>query len=293
MPMNRRSSDVMSGLELKRDAYADITNEELDRHFEMFQAYDLDSTGFISPENMLDVLMAMEVPDVSIDTVRAMIEEVAVLTGHENDGKLTFRDFMNIVQHDKKAAEQEGSEEATAERKLSNSSDASAAPEPSGGDESNNQPEDSTPAVPASVPEPSAAPAAVVEETTISAEPGPRPELRTRRSSFSALNSLAASRIKTFQATVQEASEREKLNAFKKKPVELKGPMVNSDDMHMQSLRDKLQAFEVAATYKGTIERKKTWRKTDGASNYAAGQKLLLGGQPVGVAPKKKLSDLP
>lgn len=290
MPVTRRASDVMSGLELKRDAYPDVSDEDVDRHFQMFQAYDLDSTGFISPENMLDVLMAMQVTDVSMETVCAMIEEVALLTGHENDGKLTFRDFMNIVQHDKKAAEQEASEEEAAERTLSTSCECT--PEPSGGTKPACEPEEPTPA--SSIPEPCPAPEA---QTIQEEEPAPRPEpdagARNRRSSFSALNSLASSRIKAFQTTVQEASEREKLNAFKKKPVEMTGPMVNSDDMHMQSLRNKLQAFEVAATFKGTIERKKTWKKSAGAGNYTAGQKVLMGGQPAGVAPKKKLSELP
>eukprot|EP00965_Chrysotila_dentata_P168518 5564693-Pleurochrysis_carterae.AAC.2 len=30
--------------------------------------------------------------------VHSMIEEVAVLSGHENDGKLSFRDYMGCIQ---------------------------------------------------------------------------------------------------------------------------------------------------------------------------------------------------
>ena len=121
------------------------------------------------------------------------------------------------------------------------------------------------------------------------------PSLAKRRSSMSALNELAASRIKAFQQVATEATEREKekLAKFKKQPVLMTGPMVNSDDMHLQTLQSKLKAFEVAAHYKGSVETRKTWRKTGGASNYQAGHKIILGGMPASVAPKKNLSDLP
>jgi hypothetical protein len=283
---------VNSGLELKYEAYPDVSSDDLDRHFQMFHAYDLDSSGFISPENMLNVLMAMEVPDVSMGTVCAMMDEVAILTGHANDGKLTFRDFMNIVQHDRMVAEQEeASEDAAPDRKLSTSSDDSVTLEPSGGVV---LADPATAGVEVEMAPKVEEPSRQDQAKTSQPEPeAPAERPRNRRSSFSALNSLASSRIKSFQATVQEASEREKLNAFQRKPVIVAGPMVNSDDMHMQSLSSKLQAFEIAATHKGTIERKKTWKKAAGAGNYTAGQKILLGGEPVGVAPKKNLNELP
>lgn len=276
---NRRASDAVSGLELKREEWPDYSDDEIARQFEMFQQYDLDNSGFITPENMLEVMRAMDVvPDVSLEMVNSIIDEVAILTGHDNDGKLSFRDFMSCVRYDHQAAAHNLALDAAAERRLSQS-------EASPAMEAEVEP-DSPSGHPGAQPEPLAA-----------SEPEPEPEAkpaeRARRSSMSALNSLAAGRIKAFQQVATQAMEREKLAAFKTKPVEMSGPMVNSDDMHRETLRNKVKAFEVAATFKGKVELKKTWKKVQGAGNYAPGQKFMLGGAPVGVAPKKKISDLP
>lgn len=242
---NRRASDAVSGLELKREEWPDYSDDEILKQFELFQQYDLDSSGFISPENMFEVLKAMEVPGISIDTVNAIIEEVAILTGHDNDGKLSFRDFMACVRYDHQAASHNLMLDAAAERRLS-ISEAEPAPKPVG--------QESTPD---SVPEP---------EPTMD-----QPEPRARRSSMSAMNALASGRIKAFQLVANEAMEREKLNAFKSRPQLFEGPVVNSDDMHMETLKNKLKAFELAATFKGKTELKKTWKKVHGAETTRQG----------------------
>lgn len=274
----RRASDVASGLKLKRDDFPDYTDDDLAREFAMFQHYDLDQSGFITPQNLLDVLIAMEVPDANFEMVSHIIEEVAILTGHDNDGQLSFRDYMQAIRYDKSAAAHNEAIDAVAEVRLSqrlSQADASS---------------EATPDV--TEPAESETGAAEVEAEAKEAE-APAPDVRARRGSMSALNALAASRIKAFQQVVTEASARDKLSAFRTKPVEMSGPMVNSDEMHKETLRNKVKAFEVAATFKGKVELKKTWKQVAGHGNYAPGKKILLSGQPAGVAPKKKLSELP
>jgi len=273
---NRRASDAASGIDLNREEWRDYNDDDLVRNFEMFQAYDLDSSGFISPENLFDVLKAMEVPDCSMEMVHSIIEETAVLTGHDNDGKLSFRDYMHAIRQDRTAADHNDALDAAAERRLSQA-EAEPAVDLEPESESGAAPEPERDEPPVDVKEPEA----------------PVGEARARRGSISALNALASARIKAFQQVVADASAQEKLNAFKTKPEHMSGPMVNSDELHKETLRNKVKAFEVAATFKGKIELKKTWKKVGGAGNYAPGQKILLGGQPAGVAPKKKLSDLP
>lgn len=273
---NRRASDAASGIDLNREEWSDYNDDEIVRNFELFQAYDLDSTGFISPENLFDVLKAMEVPDCSMEMVHSIIEETAILTGHDNDGKLSFRDYMHAIRQDNIAADHNDALDAAAERRLSQ---AEAEAEPAADLESES--------------ESGAAPEPERDEPPADVKEAPMEEARARRGSMSALNTLASARIKAFQQVVADASAHEKLNAFRTKPAEMSGPMVNSDELHKETLRNKVKAFEVAATFKGKIELKKTWKKVGGAGNYAPGQKILLGGKPAGVAPKKKLSELP
>lgn len=262
----RRASDASSGLNLKREAYPNFSDDEVERNFVLFKHYDLDNSGFITAENLLEVLKALDM-DVSIESAHGMIDEVAQLTGHENDGQLSFRDYMAMAFHDRQA-----SAETTVTNVAEESTEGLAIEEPES---------------------PVGCPAPAPETPVQVAKPAPAPPLAKRRSSMSALNALASGRIKAFQQVADDAKDREKLNKFKKQPVEVSGPMVNSEDMHLQNLQSKLKAFEVAAHYKGQVELRKTWKKVGGASNYHSSNKILLAGAPAGVAPKKKLSDLP
>jgi hypothetical protein len=72
----------MSGLKLNRDDFPGYSDEDIIGHYNTFTSFDIDSTGFISPENLLTVLTTMEVKDASPDMVKHIIEEVAILTGH-------------------------------------------------------------------------------------------------------------------------------------------------------------------------------------------------------------------
>jgi len=288
----RRMSDLTSGLDLKRENFPTISDDDVARNFELFKHYDLDNTGFISPDNMFEVLKALDM-DVSMESVHGMIQEVAILTGHDNDGKLSFRDFMNMQFHDMQAADSPSVEgESTA---------AASAPEieepesPVGAPANAAQaaPVNEIESTPASEPEAELPSESKAKGWAFLAESQAPPPMMKRKSSMSALNALAAGRIKAFQQVATDMAEREKLNKFKKAPVVVTGPMVNSDNMHLETLKSKLKAFEIAVHHKGKTEVRKTWKKVGGAGNYQSGNKILLGGQPVGVAPKKKISDLP
>lgn len=339
--------------------YPDFSDDEVKRQFELFKHYDLDDSGFITAENMLDVLKALDVKDVSTESVIGMIEEVAVLTGHENDGRLSFRDFMNLAIHDKKATENLAAsreEEPSAAAPTIDEPESpvgSPAPAPTSEEvgrkrsdaaaedmieemmrEARRSEEEKEALLEASInrrgvearaaqeakllaEQGEVVKAEAAEAPTLTSDPAPTseeapkaqgwsllaeksstvapPALTKRKSSMSALNELASGRIKAFQQVATEATQREKekLAKFNKQPAVMCGPMVNSDNMHLETLQSKLKAFEVAAQYKGKLETRKTWKKVSGASNYQAGHKIMMGGMPAGVAPKKKLSDLP
>merc|ERR550537_413460 len=237
----------------------------------------------------------MEVADVSMEIVTSIIDEVAVLTGHDNDGKLSFRDYMHAIRQDRIAAEHNEALDAAEEKRLSVVEVTEAAVEVSEAavEVAVAPAVEEEPASPSGAPAP--ADEAKAEEEIKPAEAASEEEAaptRARRGSMSALNALAASRIKAFQQVVSDASAAQKLAAFKNRPVEMSGPMVNSDEMHKETLRNKVKAFEVAATFKGKLELRKTWKQVGGqhakgGSNYQAGQKIYLAGQPAGVAPKK------
>lgn len=280
---HRRASDAVSGLALKPADFPDYSNDEIVQHFETFTAYDLDDSGFISPENLLDVLKALEVKEASIEMVRNIIEEVAILSGHDNDGKLSFRDYMHCIKYDHDAAAHNLALDAQTELNLSVREEEESMRESaresgraSVGDITDVTDGTQSPTTPIALDAP-------VEE----------PARRMRQSSMAAVAAVAAVRIKAFQQKASEAqSARDKLAAFQAKPVDL-GPIVNSDEMHKETLRNKVKAFETAARFKGTVELKKTWRQVGESRNYAPAKKLVVGGQPAGPPPKKKISDLP
>jgi len=114
---------------------------------------------------------------------------------------------------------------------------------------------------------------------------------------MSVVAAVAGARIRAFQAAADANAAKEKLNAFKSMVGRVpSGPLVNSDDMQKETLRNKVKAFETAAKYKDKIELKKTWRQVGNSSscgNYSSGNRLVLAGKPVGPPPKKKITDLP
>mgnify|MGYP006148453417 CR=1 FL=1 len=99
----RTVSDMMSGMAITRSehkAYQNFTDEQLEAHFTRFKQYDLDDSGFVTPENLADIFKALDMPDVTQLQCVNMIEEVAILVGHDNDGKLSFRDYCMIITYE-------------------------------------------------------------------------------------------------------------------------------------------------------------------------------------------------
>ena len=132
MSLNRRESDIASGIELVKEDFPSYTEEDLVRHFMSFKEYDLDGTGFITPENLKAILDTMdEAVAFTMEEVQGMIAEVAILCDHPNDGKLSFRDYMKCMEYERVKDEHNAKVEAAAEEAVSQILEASLR-EPSG-----------------------------------------------------------------------------------------------------------------------------------------------------------------
>jgi len=231
--LDRTESDILSGTEVSRnyERHPNFSTEEMDRHFELFQEYDIDKSGFITPDNLMAVLAAMEV-SLSEEQVKLMIEEVAVLSGHDNDGKLSFRDYMGCIAYDKSADAHNHMVEANEELRLSIGE-------------------------------------AAAESGERAAEEQP-PPARMRRTSFSVMNSLAKSRINTFEQAVEMKIKMEapakieskfagKLAKFKRIENPVAGPSINNEELQKSALKTKLMAFEQASKAE-PVAFKKSWK---------------------------------
>lgn len=303
----RSMTDAASGLSLNRVDYPGYSEEELAAHFKTFQQFDLDSTGFISPENLLDVLTAMKIEDASMQMVHLIIAEVSILTGHDNDGKLSFRDYMKCIVFDHEAAAHNLALDAQEELLVSveeeeehNSNRLSARSEAAPEEPSTMlDVSDGAAAAPSSTaPPPAPRPSAARGSIADPASPElPPPPSRMRRSSMSAVNDLAAARIKAFQRAADASAAADKLSAFRSTPrglTPVSGPLVNSEQMAKTTLKNKVAAFETASRFKGTVELAKTWRQVGDSRTYKPATKVMAyDGAPSGPPPKRSLRDLP
>eukprot|EP00316_Scyphosphaera_apsteinii_P023695 CAMPEP_0119343406 /NCGR_PEP_ID=MMETSP1333-20130426/106430_1 /TAXON_ID=418940 /ORGANISM="Scyphosphaera apsteinii, Strain RCC1455" /LENGTH=332 /DNA_ID=CAMNT_0007355795 /DNA_START=25 /DNA_END=1023 /DNA_ORIENTATION=+ len=317
----RTESDVMSGMEVHRsyERYPHFSTEELDNYFQQFKNFDVDDSGFISPANLSEVLAAMDIA-MTVEQTRCMIEEVAVLSGHDNDGKLSFRDYMACIQYDTNAEAHNNKIEADIELRLSLSEDT----------------------LPLSISDTTA------DNETATAEESSPPS-RMRRSSFSVMQAIAKSRISSYEQTsalsptsithheIQiQACEAKKptdpkdnvpskfisrLDKFKrieaqaceaKKPTDPKdnvpskfisrldkfkrieaknaaggtAPSVNNECLQAAALKTKLLAFEQASKKVDPVLFKKSWK------NVSHGSWALKSKVVGGVAPKKTLAQV-
>lgn len=261
----RTVSDMMSGMSITRDhqIYKNFTQDDLEAHFARFKQYDIDDSGFISPTNLHVIFEALDMPEVTLDQCQNMVEEVAILTCHANDGQLSFRDYAHLMHYEEQKKVETEVVEAQEEERLSM------------------REEDDAPA-----------PAAAEE---------PVRQTRMRGSSFAVLEKLAVSRIKTFEQAVADAQAKEctgaatlkqrnfasRLEKFKRiESDEVPPPNPNSEALQKQTLKAKLAAFE-AANIKDPVAFKTSWK------NVRQGtwrQKKEIAG---GVAPKKTLAELP
>lgn len=283
----RTASDYMSGLDLSNcfERYPNFPAEELQKHFQMFKSFDIDDSGFITPENLFDVVQAMGI-DLSKEQMISMIQEVAVLSGHENDGKLSFRDFIACIQYEKTVSAHNTeieAEEELASLRLEEDEDLPASaddsPDSGGGAAKGGACGRTSTASRASA-------TSLTDEELMA-------KRRMRRSSFSVMNSIAKSRIHTFQQAVEKAvDEKDKplpskfMNRLEKfKKIEAgEQATLNNERLQTAALTTKLAAFEQASK-KDPVTFKKSWRNV---KHGAWQQKTSLG---LPVAQKVSLAE--
>jgi len=273
--MSRTQSDVLSGQDLGNartnyERYPNFSTVELDTFFAQFTTYDIDDTGFVSAENLEEVSKALGC-DMTAEQVKQMLDEVSILSGHENDGKLSFRDFMGCIQyerdataHNSKVQADEELAEATAALRLSQAGASGEGCEAA----------------------PAADEAAATEAFV--------PQTRMRHSSFSVMHTLAKSRIATFPQVVEAAQQPAPTvseNKFARKLCKFQAlesgetAKVNNETMQKAALKTKLAAFESASKADpGAF--KKSWRNV---KHGAWAQKTTFAGGP---APKKTIEQL-
>jgi len=284
----RTVSDMMSGMSINRTgnpAYTPYTDEQLTGHFARFKQYDLDDTGFITADNLKQIMTALDIPDITEKQCANMIDEVAILVGHENDGKLSFRDYCAIMNYEKAKNAANDAADATEEMHESMRESARAMSMREGSEKEGEGTAEE------GAPEPAAA---VAEEPP--AEHG-----RMRGSSFAVMDTIALSRIQRFEQTIQEVAAKEKvvpaqvakqtrfadkLEKFKKIENGEIPAGSNQESMQKMTLKAKLVAFEEAAKV-DPVAVKTTWKNVRPGS-WAA-KKQIGSGPP----PKKSLADLP
>ena len=114
----RTLSDMMSGQSIHRsphEIYSKFTQNELEEHFARFKQYDLDNSGFITPTNLKLIFEALDMPEVTDVQCQNMVAEVAILTGHDNDGKMSFEEFLAMMRED---TTEDALAKATSQRQL-------------------------------------------------------------------------------------------------------------------------------------------------------------------------------
>jgi len=312
----RTVSDAMSGMSVSRDhpAYAAFTQTELEQMFATFKQFDISGVGFITADDLKEIVTALGLSDVSDAQCRNMIEEVALLTGHTNDGRLSFRDYVALRSYEIEKKSANEALEAIEEHRLSQR-------EEGGADEDETSSDVSEPvavgdadeaAVAAAAPTAAAATEAegadtlgALQTTAAEGEAVPR-HTRRRGSSFAVLETIAVSRIARFEQVITDAVEQnkkatpptaeeitqkkfaDKLAKFKRIETSAgEAPKVNNEMMHVETLKAKLSAFEEASKKQDPIAFKTSWK------NVRQGtwkQKKSIAG---GVAPKRSLADLP
>jgi len=194
---------------------------------------------------------------------------VAILSNHENDGTLSFRDYIACMEYELHKNAVNAEIDAERERRLS-------------------------------VEDLSLEAAPATEEP----EPEAPPQLRMRGSSFAVLDMVARGRIARFEQVITEAVKKENVDdkavrsqaKFHAKLAKFQQPAVSNstvertEQLYKKSVKDKLDAFEAANKAAASkVEFKKTWKKVGQGSYKLKNQVTGLGAPP----PKKSVTDLP
>lgn len=260
----RSVSDMMSGMAITRDhdVYEHFTQDQLEAHFSRFKEYDVDQSGFITPDNLKEIFVALDFPEVTEMQCVNMIAEVAILIGHDNDGKISFRDYCHLMAYEAKKQAATEVAEATEELRASMGDTATDEVEPT----------------PQSRMRGSSF--AVLDQIAVS---------RIQR--FEQLQQDAAAQQSTPTGEVlRQTKFAGKLAKFRRMEDAIgsdAAPKLNDESLRVQTLKAKLAAFEEAAKKEDPVAFKLSWK------NVRQGtwrQKKQISG---GVAPKRALADLP
>jgi hypothetical protein len=298
MSRARSQTDAQSGITLDVGYFVGYNEDEIREQFDTFKSYDIDNTGFVSKDNLKSVLDTMEV-NIGMEQIIDMIEEVAILCNHPNDGSLSFRDFMKCMEYEKKK-EQHNDAVAAAEELAELGINAAERDQLC--DQTSVRKEED---------------AAEEEEEPIV------PGERMRGTSFAVLNNIAASRIKAF---TQEQEEKEAAEPVKKEAdpskaneiaariAKFKRPDVASvatsafeaqkqkntgllplkdENLWKATLKNKLAAFEAAkkAADNDQPSFKKSWRN-QGHQQWKGKRTVVGADGSVGPPPKVDLQAL-
>ena len=300
MSRARSQTDALSGITVRPAEYAEhFTEEEVMTHFEGFKEYDLDGTGFISPENLHSIMEALEVT-VDMQVVQGMITEVAILCSHEDDGKLSFRDYMNCMIYEKKKDEHN----RRAEQALESAEECLELG--IGGAEQRARAisvEEEPGPLPAA-PEEAEAEAGEEEEVELTE--------KMRGTSFAVMANVASKRIEMFKrrVSIEQAEQAntaqgviERMQKFKRAEVDASSKSgrltVKSENIELATLKNKLAAFEQAKkdADNNVAKIKKTWKKIGSKQSWGEGahkaKRNIVGPNgEVGPPPPKALADL-
>jgi len=309
--LQRSRSDLLSGLSMLSAASlnSSFTEAELAAHYERFKAYDLQDQGFISTDNLKAILTALDIPNVTDEQCRNMIEEVAILSGHENDGSLSFRDYIRCMEYEAKREAVNASIDAIVERRRSRADTPALLPaKPNAAANEATAAEASEPAEPApalaATPEQGEEAEPQAEEAEPQAEADEEAEAeqrRLRRSSLHVLDMITRGRIARFEQVIMQTEKVNKVSdaaarrqaRFAAKLAKFEAPLqaepaVQQESLYKKSVKDKLSAFESAnRSAASQTEFRKTWKKV-GASNWQQ-RTQILGDPP----PKRSIHDLP
>lgn len=290
--MNRTESDIFSGQNVSSsyERYPNFTNAELDRHFEQFKQYDLNDTGFITTDELGEVLKALDI-EVTPDQVANIIIEAGVLSGVSNDGKLSFRNYMDCMVYETDAKVHNDTVNAAEEirEECPEAADAAIADlmqkssRISLRDSIRDSKRDS-----------------VGDESSVCSDAKEEeldevPVLRMRQSSLAIVNSIVKSRLSSFKqkeessAPVAVEKPKSKFDQKLQKFHRIEDPIAkanfNNEELNKATLKNKLAAFEQMSK-KAPDTFKKSWRTIQHGSWK---QKTVIMG---GVAPKKSMKDL-
>ena len=280
-------------------SFPGVPQAEVRRHHQEFLEFVLEDEAklgsyYITPTSLVELLHAHGMEDMDLEQAKAMLAEVAVLNGHDDDGKLSFRDYICSVLYDE-------------QREENNALYDDAVDDPPSGAET-------VDAAEAAADEASTGQGDSARQLWRRASSKIIAVNRMRQSAFSVLRGLTITKINRWkqmeeeQKSAAEASSKvragtptgEKLvteydkatgkfHKVRKAPSRASS-LLGTAGMAEVSLKGKVAAFQDAIQHKDggrSIDLKKTW-KAVGTQRYVA--KVMISGGP---PPRKSFAELP